>query len=187
MKRLWVIVVGIIVALILHNLNDYLLVSTAQNTQSPRADNAISYYFSDFNTLRTDHNGQPLYQLSGNHLTHRDQLQQSLINNPVITQQRYSDQHSSTLRADKAVMDHQQDRLELTGHVSYQKQQGTGNTLHLQTDELEYRPNEQQLQTDRAILINNNSTVVQSTGMTAHLNDDNLELHSNVRITYETH
>lgn len=189
MKRLWVIVIGVIVALALHNLNDYWVSSNTSDSVSTeaRAKNAISYYFSDFTSVRTDSSGQALYELRGNHLAHRDQLQQSLINTPLITQQTPTLQQNSTLRAKKAMIDHEQDRVELTDDVHYQKQQSTVNTVNLQTDFLEYHPTKQRLHTDQAVLMTDNATVVQSTGMTAHLNDDNLELHSNVRTTYETH
>lgn len=187
MKRLWVIVIGVIVALALHNINDYLVSPAPSSAATTRTENAISYYFSDFNSVRTDQSGQPIYALHGNHLAHRDQLQQSLINTPRITQQTGSlQQHSSTLRAKTALIDHAQDRVELTDDVHYQKQQSTVNTVNLQTDFLEYHPSKQRLHTDQAVLMTDNATVVQSTGMTAHLNDDNLELHSNVRTTYET-
>lgn len=184
MKRLWVIVIGVIVAIALHNLNDYWQTPASSVNAETRAENAISYYFSDFNSVRTDQSGQAIYQLSGKHLAHRDQRQQSTITAPLITQE--STVQNSTLRANTAIIDHQQDRVELINNVHYQKLQGTSNTLNLETDLLEYRPTEQRLHTDSAVLMTDKSTVVQSTGMTAHINDDNLKLYSNVRTTYET-
>ena len=186
MKRLWVIVIGVMVAILLHNLSDYWQTTASSINAETRSENTISYYFSDFNSVRTDPSGQPIYQLQGKHLAHRDQRQESTITAPLITQEALTTTHSSTLSARKALIDHQDDRMELTDDVYYQKIQGINNTLNLKTDTLEYRPTEQRLQTDSAVLMTDKSTVVQSTGMTAHINDDNLELHSNVRTTYET-
>jgi LPS export ABC transporter protein LptC len=183
MKRIAILVAALLSILLITRLEDYL--GQQGSNAAPVTAEQVSYYFTDFNSMKTEGDGHISQQINGQHLSHWQAKKESHILAPVIDS---SDQQGNKthLTAKEAHINHATEEVKLMGdaHIRQPSKDGNGE-LNLYTDHLTYTMPSHEVTTDVAVSITSPSGTMQSVGMTGKLDEDLLRFKSNVRSTYQ--
>jgi lipopolysaccharide export system protein LptC len=146
--------------------------------------NEPDYIVDNFSFVRMAKNGQPAYVVSGARLTHRPVDDVSFVDQPVV--QGMTVEHPRmTLHADRARILHEQDQVELIGHVNVDRPaSGKTQPLHITTEQLTVLPDEELLKTDKPVEMKLGAATVRGTGMVANNATQQVHLATRGQILY---
>jgi lipopolysaccharide export system protein LptC len=130
--------------------------------------NDPDYIVENFSFVRMSETGKPRYVISGERLTHRPSTNTSEIEKPVV--------HSLTLErppmtitADHALVNQNQNQIDLTGNVDIQRPGGaTGQPLHIQTEAMTFLPDDEIAKTDKPVRMTIGGATVDAVGATVN-------------------
>ena len=145
----------------------------------------IDYYLSDFTLIDTNQSGEISYQLTAEHLIHKQASGASEIYRPHIKQQS-SDGKLLTIDSEKAIQEGKGGNITLTGEVRVQQAKTKdypGFTLI--TQNLTYNPVEQKISSQaKSDFISAQGTMT-GIGFETRLNDQELRILSNVQAEFK--
>lgn len=186
MKFLLVLVSVLLVVILLHNLEDYLVRPEPKQTQQDYV--AVDYYLTDFSLSALTASGNVSHTMDGLYLAYSQDTKQSQIVMPRITSkdtQTTQTVDTAIFTADEAVMHHDTQEADLNGHVRLQIANQAKHAFDLQTSFLHYRFADQQVTTDQAVSITSPQLVLQGKGLEAKLDEAYLRINANVKSTYQ--
>ena len=144
--------------------------------------NEPDYIIDNFSFVRMGKKGLPAYVISGDRLTHRPIEDISYVDKPVM-QSMTTEHPRMTLHADRARILHEQDAIELIGHVDLQR---PGNAkvkpLSIKTEQMTVLPDEEIMKTDLPVEMKLGDTLVRGTGMVANNATQQVHLSSEGRM-----
>ncbi len=146
----------------------------------PLQDNSHrGYYLKSARILGTGPDGNLLYEVLAERAEQQSDSRIEFTN--VIINYSPDSDVPWTLNADKALIDQDQQRLRLTGHVRAISNEGfAGRDTEIRTDVLELDPVNFVAETDERVQIRIGERSLTATGMLASLKENQLELRSNV-------
>jgi len=148
------------------------------------AGNEPDYIVEKFSVVRMSPDGQPRYIISGDKLTHRPLGDWSDVDQPVV-QSLAPDQAPMTINARRARIDHANDQVHLLGNVDIERAATpTAEHMRLRTEALTLFPDEERMQTERAVELTLGTATVTGTGMKFDNAARTLHLASKGRIVY---
>lgn len=143
----------------------------------------LSYYFTQFSMISTNADGLIEYKLIGKHFSRWSGKETSEIVDPQLTSFN-KQQESTNMTAEKAVMLHQKDNLELQGSVDIRNFNSDSSSV-LKTDLLRYHSNERWIETDSHVTLTSDLSIMSGKGMDSKLDENTLRIHSNVLSTFK--
>ncbi len=145
----------------------------------------IDYYLSDFKLIDTDKAGKITYQLSGDHLIHKQASGISEIYRPHI-KNKASDGKLLTIDSEKAVQYGKSGNITLTGKVQFQQTE-TSNApgFRLLTQNLTYNPVEQKISSEAKSDFITEQGTLSGVGFETRLDDQELRILSNVQTEFK--
>lgn len=130
--------------------------------------NDPDYIIDNFSFVRMSETGQPRYVISGERLTHRPANNTSLIDKPVV-QNMSTDHPNMTMTADTALVNQDQNQIDLTGNVDISRPGSkTSQPLRIRTEALTILPDEEISKTDKPIQMTLGAASVTGVGMVAN-------------------
>lgn len=130
--------------------------------------NDPDYIIDNFSFVRMSETGQPRYVISGERLTHRPSDNTSVIDKPVV-QNMSTDHPNMTMTANTAVVNQDQNQIDLTGNVDISRPGGkTSQPLRIRTEALTVLPDEEISKTDKPIQMTLGAASVTGVGMVAN-------------------
>lgn len=146
----------------------------------PSQDNSHrGYYLKSARILGTGPDGNMLYEILAEHA--EQQSDSSIEFTDVMINYSPDSDVPWTLNADKALIDQDQQRLRLTGHVLAISNEGfAGRDTEIRTEVLDLDPEKFVAETDARVQIRIGERSLTATGMLASLKENQLELRSNV-------
>lgn len=130
--------------------------------------NEPDYIIDNFSFMRMGKKGLPAYVVSGDRLTHRPVEDISYVDKPVM-QSMTTEHPRMTLHADRARILHEQDAVELIGHVDVERPgTATSKPLSIKTQEMTVFPDEEIMKTDQPVEMKLGAATVHATGMVAN-------------------
>jgi lipopolysaccharide export system protein LptC len=146
----------------------------------PLQDNSHrGYYLKSARILGTGPDGNLLYEVLADRAEQQSDTRIEFTN--VLINYSPDSDVPWTLNADKALIDQDQQRLRLTGHVRAISNEGfAGRDTEIRTDVLELDPVNFVAETDERVQIRIGERSLTATGMLASLKENQLELRSNV-------
>lgn len=171
----------LIVALAVAALASWYLARQQNRDEPATAQNIVhrGYYLESARILGTGPDGRLLYEIRAEHAEQQDDDRIDFSNVSI----NYSPQSDVpwTVDADTAIVERNQQRLLLQGHVRARSSVGfSGNATEIRTPYLELDPDEYFAETDARVRIRIGQRSLTATGMLASLRDNTLELKSNV-------
>jgi len=148
------------------------------------ASDAPDYIVENFSWVRMSETGQPRYVISGERLTHRPADNTSLVDKPVV-QSLSADHPPMTMTAERALVNQNQNQIDLTGSVDIRR---PGNTkaqpLHIRTDALTVLTDEEIAKTSLPVHMTLGGATSDAVGMVANNATQQIELGGRGRLTY---
>lgn len=181
MKRLFFVIAALLIAVIIYDVQQYFFATTDIETNN-KARKTIDYYFTRFDMMSFQAQGQPQYEIRGEHLAHSQDQKVSEIMQPSMKSFDLDETIKSELNANYAELAHTPNTLNLSGNVKLLDNSQT----QLTTEYLHANLNTKEIKTNRHVFIQSPTGHMQSTGMNGRLDDGYLRLHSNVQTIYQT-
>ncbi|MGB1311447.1 MAG: LPS export ABC transporter periplasmic protein LptC [Leucothrix sp.] len=145
----------------------------------------IDYYMSDFQLIDTDTAGNISYQLTADHLIHKQASGQSEIYRPHIKKQS-ADGQQLTIDSEKAIQAGKNGNITLVGDVQVlQKASGQSPGFTLLTQNLTYNPVKQQLSSQAKSDFISAQGSITGVGFETKLDDQELRILSNVQAEFK--
>lgn len=145
----------------------------------------IDYYLSDFTLINTDAAGNASYQLTGDHLIHKQASGDSVIYRPFI-QKKSGDKQQLTIRSEKAIQTGKDGNITLTGEVKVQQVETEDSpSFTLLTTNLTYNPVEQKISSQAKSDFISAQGTMSGIGFETKLNDQELRILSNVQAEFK--
>jgi lipopolysaccharide export system protein LptC len=149
--------------------------------------NDPDYIIDNFSFVRMSETGQPRYVISGERLTHRPADNTSVIEKPVV-QSKSTDHPDMTMTADKALVNQDQNQIDLSGNVDISRPGSkTSDPLRIRTEALTVLPDEEISKTDKPIQMTLGHASATGVGMVANNATQQLTLGGRGRIVYPPH
>ena len=159
-------------------------VSRNSNDSEDAKQSKVSHYFTNFTLISTNITGEVEYTLSGQHFSRWSGKDWSEILIPHLIS--FDTKKISTdMTADKAIMRHEQDVLELYDSVAIKGFSSDPSSI-LNTELLRYHPKKQWIETDSHVTFTSDSSTLTGKGMDSKLDENTLRIHSNVHSTFKT-
>jgi len=145
----------------------------------------IDYYLSGFTLIDTDRSGEISYQLTAEHLIHKQASGASEIYRPLI-KKKSSDGNVLTINSEKAIQVGKDGNIKLTGDVRVEQARTKDNQgFMLLTQNLTYYPLEQKISShEKSDFISPQGTI-SGIGFETSLNDQELRILSNVQAEFK--
>ncbi len=145
----------------------------------------IDYYLSNFTLINTDQAGNISYQLSAEHLIHKQASGASEIYRPKIKKQSVNGD-LLTINAEKAIQTSKDGNIDLTGEVKV-KQSSTNEVLGftLLTQDLTYNPVEQKISSPAKSDFISAQGSMTGVGFETKLDEQELRILSNVQAEFQ--
>lgn len=144
----------------------------------------IDYYLSDFELISTDESGNISYQLTGDHLIHKQASGNSEIYRPSI-QSRSSGKQQLTIHSEKAIQTGKGGNIALTGKVQVKQiETNDSPSFTLLTQNLTYNPVEQKISSQAKSDFISAQGTMSGVGFETKLNDQELRILSNVQAEF---
>lgn len=181
-RSLFLLLIALLIAWASIWLNDA-WISRQNSDATAIKESKVSHYFTHFSLTSSNAIGEVQYTLSGKHFSRWSGKDWSEISKPHLVS--YSGNKQSTdMTADKAIMLHQKDILELHDAVTIKNLIAQPPTI-LTTELLNYYPEKQWLETDAKVTFTSDSSKLIGQGMDSKLDENILRIHSNVHSTFE--
>ncbi|WP_296945351.1 LPS export ABC transporter periplasmic protein LptC [uncultured Massilia sp.] len=130
--------------------------------------NDPDYIVDNFSFVRMSVDGKPRYVISGERLTHRPADNSSEIEKPVV-QSLAVDKPPMTTTANHALVDQNQNRIELTGNVDIRRPaSGTSQALHIRTEAMTILTDDEIARTDKPVQMTLGSATIDAVGATVN-------------------
>jgi lipopolysaccharide export system protein LptC len=130
--------------------------------------NEPDYIVDNFSWVRMSEAGKPRYVISGERLTHRPADNTALVDKPVV-QSLTADHPPMTMTADHALVNQNQNQIDLTGNVDIQRPgSATSQPLRIRTEVLTLLTDDEIAKTDRPIHMTLGSASIDAVGMVAN-------------------
>ena len=182
-RGFFLFILAIAIAITSTWFND-LWISHQESQSNTVSESKLSYYFTQFSMISTNDIGTMEYKLSGKHFSHWSEKDVSEVVEPLLFS--YDSQKKSTkMTADKAVIQHKKDSLELQGSVNIKNFSSDSSSL-LETDLLRYHSSKRWIETDSQVTLTSDSSTITGKGMDSKLDENTLRIHSNVLSIFET-
>lgn len=124
------------------------------------------YFVEKFTYVKMTGNGRPRYHLTGAKLTHLPSDDSYEIEQPVMDSFNNPDSPIS-MRAERATANHDGSNIHMISHVQIDRPQtATSDPLHVDTEYLLILPNDDVMQTDKAVGITLGASIMNGVGMT---------------------
>lgn len=148
------------------------------------ASDAPDYIVENFSWVRMSETGQPRYVISGERLTHRPADNTSLVDKPVV-QSLSADHPPMTMTAEHALVNQNQNQIDLTGSVDIQRPgNAKAQPLRIRTDALTVLTDEEIAKTGRPVHMTLGGATSDAVGMVANNATQQIELGGRGRLTY---
>lgn len=155
-----------------------------QGTQKANAGNEPDYIVDNFSWVRMTEDGKPHYVISGDRLTHRPADNTSVVENPVV-QNLTADHPPMTTTADHALVNQDQNQIDLTGNVIIDRPGAAkSDPLHITTEALTVLPDDEIAKTKLPIRMTLGGAAVDAIGMVANNATQQIELGGRGQATY---
>lgn len=161
---------------------------TSENTASV-ADEIVEadedFFGDNIHILKYKADGSIYYEMQSTHITHNDTHDIAWVTEPVMTL--HATQNVSwNARAQKGKVYNHQQNIDLTDHVSINKQENGQATpvLTLTTNSLTLHPEDNTFTTSDHVTLTTDKISTTATGMKANMNTNYIELLNNVRTHY---
>jgi lipopolysaccharide export system protein LptC len=183
--RLWVII-ALMLALALGALWLNQVMQRATNDIIPNAPRTEpDFYVEKFSYVKTSKNGKARYHISGERLTHNPQDDSYDIRQPIVSSLNEG-RAPATIRAERARVDSDNSKVHLYDNVHMDRPAAAdGEHMHLQSDYLLVLPDDDVMQTDKAVQITLGQSRLNGVGMYANNATREFRLSSNVHGTYQ--
>ena len=182
-RGIFLLLIALLVAWISIWLNDT-WVNRQRKESIEIKESKVSHYFTNFTLTSSNQEGEVEYRLFGQHFSRWSGKEWSEILVPHLISYDTKEK-SSDMIANKAIMQHEQDILELHDSVVI-KDLSSDPSSTLNTELLYYHPEKQWIETDAQVTFTSGSSVLTGKGMDSKLDDNILRIHSNVHSTFET-
>lgn len=141
------------------------------------------YFVFNFNTIKMLPNGKPHYHLTGTKLTHFPADDSHQLDLPVYTNLDTT-KPPQNMRADTAIFKDENTKVHMYGNVIGDRT-ATANTesLRLETEYLLVFPDEDTMQTDKAVTIKRGNTTIEGIGMFANNATGEMRMHHQTTMT----
>lgn len=155
-----------------------------EDTQAAARHNDPDYIVENFSFVRMSETGQPSYVVSGAKLTHRPVDDASEIEKPVV-QSMTTERARMTMHADRALVQHQQNQIDLVGNVDVVRPAtAKSEPMRVRTEAMTVLPDEEVIKTDKPVEMQLGAATVRGTGMVANNATQTLRLASRGQIIY---
>jgi lipopolysaccharide export system protein LptC len=146
--------------------------------------NDPDYIVENFSFVRMSEKGLPRYVVSGKRLAHRPVDDVSEIEAPVV--QGMTIEHPRvTMHADRAVVHHEQNVIDLVGNVDVDRPATPkSDPMRLRTTKLTVLPDDELMKTDQPVEMTLGAAIVRGTGMLANNATQQVHLASRGQIVY---
>lgn len=184
MKGFFLLVLGLLIVILLHNAQD-LLPRTQLSDVKPDYDQ-VDYYLADFSLKAIAQDGRINHTLDAQYMGHWREKNTSFIVAPRIERQLPA-QHS-TITAEEATLEHVKQQVLFNGQVKVLSKQNSlkdSQQFTLETAFLRYGLNDSVLSTDSEVKITGPKLVLQGVGLESKLDEATLRLNKNVRSVYQ--
>jgi lipopolysaccharide export system protein LptC len=143
------------------------------------------FYVENFNYVKLAKTGEAQYHFSGDRLTHNPQDGSYDITQPVV--RNIGSQETPILvRADRARVNSDNSEVHLYDNVHVDRPaSGDAQHMHMKSEYLLLLPNEEEMKTDRPVVITVGESILTGTGMVANNATRQYRLSSNVHGTYQ--
>lgn len=143
------------------------------------------FYVENFNYVKLAKTGEAQYHFSGDRLTHNPQDGSYDITQPVV--RNIGSQETPILvRADRARVNSDNSEVHLYDNVHVDRPASDGaQHMHMKSEYLMLLPNEEEMKTDRPVVITVGESILTGTGMVANNATRQYHLLSNVHGTYQ--
>jgi lipopolysaccharide export system protein LptC len=143
------------------------------------------YSVEKFNFVRMSKTGQARYNISGMKLTHFPKNDTFVIEQPLL-HNLAEGQAPMTLHAERAVIAHDKNEIQLQRHVKVDRPASpSGTAFHLRTDYLLVLPDQDLMKTDKPVEILLGNSTLNGTGMVANNLTREIHLASKVRGSFQ--
>lgn len=148
------------------------------------ASDAPDYIVENFSWVRMSETGQPRYVISGERLTHRPADNTSLVDKPVV-QSLSADHPPMTMTAERALVNQNQNQIDLTGSVDIQRPgNAKAQPLRIRTNALTVLTDEEIAKTSLPVHMTLGGATSDAVGMVANNATQQIELGGRGRLTY---
>ena len=138
------------------------------------------YFVEKFNFVRMSPTGQARYNISGSKLTHFPKDDTFIIDKPLL-HDLADGQAPMTLHAERAVVDHVKNEIELQRNVQVDRPaSAAGAEFHMRTEILRVLPDQDIIKTDQPVEIKLGNSHLNGTGMIANNRTREIQLASKV-------
>jgi LPS export ABC transporter protein LptC len=140
-------------------------------------------FMEDITLSVMDAAGQPVYAMTADSMTHRDDRKLLVMHNPLVHISR-PDGSSWTISASRGEADDNGERVWLPGEVLLHRDASSPNgAMRITSSDVLVSPHEKQAETARKAVISTDTIRVEAVGLKADFEENRLELNSQVRGT----